>query len=673
MGVTAIPDSDKDDTPVDAKKTGVVVVPDPEPAAPAVKPKTTAGQAFRRGAAQGAGFGLPDEAYGFGASRPAWQLALAANPFTAPIVPLLPAQATPRTVGRGVNAPLATDSPELARREARGEWRRDDAQARREHPVASVAGQVAGGMVATAPLAPASGVLKAGGQLAAEGALSGYGASESDTAGGQLADAGIGAGTTLAVGGALKGVGALVSSAAPRIARMARNRRLAQAGISEADAANFPGGPDELARRLRETRVVKGVRDRQGIVNQAEQFVQNADKTRAQVLENVREPIPGQQVAGAMREAGNEFGGMRDVLAARKVAQNAANEEVRAAEEAAEQIRAQNEALGLNRPFKRPSPDEKMRPPPTPAELADTGTGMVQPPVKPRGGTAQMRGVRPNAPTVEMATRPVTAPTIPNVPAPPVRPQPPATSAERSARAAYLMAGPKNARKGRSALAQAEARIAQAKARAANVKQLVPEPGTGRAERRVIERDAAAFENRPVPVRELNARRADYRGRAKIGAAGESPQTRAYGAMHRVAADQIEGAIERQEPGAGRLWRELGRDEGAVIKAREAAEKAMGQTDRGRVGLRQLGLGLAGGPKAILADLALSEGRGHGLAASALETMHDAPRGLIARMIRARAPQGVARVVADRVAEAAREHYVQSETNPEYARSRYVQ
>lgn len=582
------------------------------------------------GAASSGSMGWADEAAGVGAAVRAGQEQ---------------AQSLPEHVG-AVVAPLMQDNPRVKRalalkgvlgayRSGRNMWRKADERAQQDQPGLHLLGQVGAGAATSVPI-PGLGTAGQATRFAVEGGLAGWGNSTDPTARGQAADAMTGVALGGGLGAAGEAVGGAVTNAAPRIRRFAQNRRLAQLGIPNKAAESFPaGGAEGLVQRLQAQGVGTGVESRGRLLEQAEAANTAAEARRAGAIPNPAEEVPGQEVAQALRARSRKFGGedVRDVRRA-KLAQVAQDLDMRAAEaeRRALMLEEQGRQLGLDRKFARPNPSEAMRAPETPPTLrAD----------EPKTGAASPRGRRQKVPI------------------------PDERQAGRVRTPADVMAGPKNARIQKRIIEKARAEAQQARDQAAQMRANgIPEGHLGAGERSILEREADALAPDTPSIGELNQRRAKY-GEAWQRPNSTADEAGAYQAAHGELNDLLERRISAQSPGAGEAWREAGRDQAAVIKAKEYLPGGMAQQDRApAANMRNIGLAILS-PKALAADV-LIRGREHAIAAYGAEKLLSVPNSPFGRALRNRnivATQGVEA--------AAREHFLRSATDPDYHEAHY--
>lgn len=620
-----------------------------QPAPPTARAKTGVGEAIGYGAASGGSFDLADEAAGQGGALAGDVPRSKRGDFTggnsAPIERTGPNPVAAAALATPL-APLAAayqkgQHPQ-AYQTSRNAWRQDDARAAQDQPGAYYPAKVGAAVLTSAPVGGSAPVQAT--RLAAEGALGGYGASESDSATDQAKDAATGGTISLATGGMVRAGGRAAAAAAPRVQRFAENRRLAQAGIPQAQARDFPaGGPSGLVKRLQAQGVGTGVESRQKLLQQVELSSARNEATRAAAIPNPNAPAPN--ISQPLRDKAREFVG--ESAYSRGLKQQAT-----AADAEAEALSAQGEALGLNRKFSRPDPAERMAAPSAPTDLApqpSTGAGF------------KMRQAQPKS-----------------VVPPPVDRR--ATPRERTP--ADVMAGPANQRRLLKQVAAKRAQAAELRGR------VPPEGQVGSGERGILDREADRFAADQPTMAELNEHRARY-GRGFRNPKSAADEAQAYQAAHGIANDALEGSIEKAQPGAGHAWREAGRDEAANIQARNGLQSAMASTDRSpfmsslRGGLAaSAGGAVAGPPGAVAGWIAdrLSRGREHAIAAYGAEQLLKVPSSPLGKILRGRNVTGnLASRAAEKVRqaatpeEAAREHFLGSSQSPDYHKAAYAE
>lgn len=545
----------------------------------------------------------------------------------------------------GVGSALAGGSYE----QGKDQYTQADDAAADQNPLLFHTSELAANAAVSPPVAPEASLLKREAVAIGEGMFTGAGYSRADNPSELALDTATGGVVNGVVSTGMHGAQKALAGTEPRLARFAQNRRMAQLGITNKTAEEFPsGGAQGLLRRLQGQGVATGMEGRGRALEQVEQANVEAEARRAAAIPDQNAPVSGKDIAARLRARSRKFGGedVRDVRrqAIRQQAQGF-EQQAGQAEQEASQLEQQGQALGLDKKFARSDPNEPMRAPPARAELADTaeaptGTAAALP-------SAKRAGPRQQVPLVDER------------------------QAQRERTPASVMGGPKNARKQARAIDAARQRAAGLRQQGqAVLGQIAPEGRLGAGERRIMEQEAGALEPDTLSMGELNKRRAEY-GQAWQRPNSTADEAQAYQAAHGETNDILQGEIDKANPGQGQQWREAGRDQAALIDARQGLTTAMAQQDRAPMaGGVNLGLAVFS-PKALIAKHVI-QGREHAIAAYGAEQLLKVPKSPFGRALRSRNLVGN---LASRVGveAAAREHFLRSADDPAYHEQAYAE
>lgn len=291
-----------------------------EAPAAAAPPGPSAGEAFARGAGQGASLMMGDEAGGFGA-------------FLASHLPGGGGDIE-RRAGRAFDAPLSTTTDYEVARNAE---RQANEAARAAHPIAYGGGELVGGTapaIATgAALAPVTAGMTAAGGAALEGGVlggfAGGGASTAETPGGVAKDVAIGAVTGAVTGGAItkaapyvaKGVqkaagyvGGKLKGGAETLGEVATEQRLAGAGVERAGMKKLrakPGGLERYAEGADRLNIGGPLSSVRGHAEDAQAAADAAGAAKDAIVEQLDAAgatVHGADVGAAIRKLKSEHG-----------------------------------------------------------------------------------------------------------------------------------------------------------------------------------------------------------------------------------------------------------------------------------------------------------------------------------------------------------------------------
>lgn len=260
------------------------------PAPATANPRTNAGEAAGLGALNSATLGFNDEIGGGVNALMQW----------AGIVPEIP-----RSAGRGDMTTANTSGYDAER----NRQRELDASAQAEHGTAYGAGQLATGVALSGGLA--GGAVKAGGRMLAEGAAQGVGDSLSEDASGMAVDAGLGAGTSVAAAGVMKGagfVGKKIGQTAPAKLVKAKLQRLIAAGINPKNkvqmGAHTVDQQADAQSRMGVGKAKWGIlpASTEEINEQAAEAVERTDAARDAIASSIKDtPVQAGQVGSKLR------------------------------------------------------------------------------------------------------------------------------------------------------------------------------------------------------------------------------------------------------------------------------------------------------------------------------------------------------------------------------------